>query len=130
MIIEHDEDDQVAIASDNEGVYFFLGGGAEKNESSEETLKRELTEETGYSLKNIKYFDRISSYCYSDKYGYIDVDATIFVAQFDKKIAEPIEKDHKVIWVSPLEYKDKLYHKYQKFILNKYILNKDTKHER
>lgn len=127
VIIEHAESDKVAIATDEIGVYFFLGGGLEGSESIEETLKRELIEETGYSLKNIKLFDKISSYCYSHKYGYIDVDATIYTAHFNNKIAEPIEKNHKILWVSPLEYKDKLYHEYQRYILNKYVLEKKEK---
>lgn len=128
-IIERYEDKNVAIATDKSDVYFFLGGGLEKSESVEETLEREVIEETGYSLKNIKLFDKISSYCYSDKYGYIDVDATIYTANFNKKITKPIEKDHKVLWVSPLEYKDKLYHGYQRYILNKYFLEKEKNNE-
>lgn len=48
----------------------------------------------------------------------------IYIAKFNTKVAEPIEKDHKLMWVSPLEYKDKLYHEYQRYILNKYL---DTK---
>ena len=129
-IIERDEDKKIAIATDKCDIYFFLGGGLEKNESIEETLKREIIEETGYSLKNVKLFDRINSWCYSDKYGYLDVEATIYIAKFDKKIIEPIEKDHRVLWVSPLEYKDKLYHEYQRYILNKYILKKEKNNER
>ena len=52
------------------------------------------------------------------------MDATMFIAQFDKKITEPIEKDHKILWISPQEYKNKLYHEYQNAILNKYIVMK------
>ena len=129
-IIERDEDKKIAITTDKCDIYFFLGGGLEKNESIEETLKREIIEETGYSLKNVKLFDRINAWCFSDKYGYLDVEATIYTAKFDKKIIEPIEKDHKVLWVSPLEYKDKLYHEYQRYILNKYILKKEKYNER
>ncbi len=78
----------------------------------------------------MKLFDRINAWCYSDKYGYLDVEATIYIAKFDKKIIEPIEKDHRVLWVSPLEYKDKLYHEYQRYILNKFILKKEKNNER
>lgn len=123
-IIERETDNKIAIASDETDVYFFLGGGMERGETIEETLKREILEETGYTIKNMKYFDKVNSLCYSNKYGNIDMDATIFIAQFDKKITEPIEKDHKILWATPQEYRKKLYHEYQNTILERYIVMK------
>lgn len=125
VIIERDKDDKIAIVTDAVGVYFFLGGGIEENETAEDALKREVIEESGYSLKNITLFDKVASWCYSETRGYMDVEATIYIAKFDKNIAKPIEEDHKIIWVNPLEYKNKLYHEYQRYILNKYILTKN-----
>ncbi len=130
VIIERDEDDKIAIATDKSGIYFLLGGGLEKDESIEETLRREIVEETGYSLRNVKLFDKIKSWCYNDKYGYLNVEATIYIANFDKSIAKPIEEDHEIIWVEPLEYKNKLYYEYQRYILNKYTLKKEENNER
>ena len=126
VIIERDEDDKIAIASDNID-YFLFGGGMEQNETSLEALKREVIEESGYSLKNIEFFDKISSYCYSDTNGYMDIEATIYIAKFNNKIKDPIEKDHKLMWVDINEYKDKLYHEYQRYILNKYIKQKSKR---
>ena len=119
-------DNKVAIATDKENVYFLLGGGSITGESDIETLKREVIEETGYSLKKIKYFDKIRSWYYSDKYGYVDTQAIIFISEFNKKVTNPIELDHKVLWVSPNEYKDKLYYEYQRYILNEYIRRKSN----
>ena len=96
----------------------------EKDETDEEAVRREVIEEAGYSITDIKYFDNISSYCWSEKNGYMDIVATIYTGKFDEKVAVPIEEDHKVIWVNPEEYKDKLYHEYQRYILNKYISTK------
>lgn len=124
-IIERIKDKKIAIATDKSDIYFLLGGGCEEDELIEETLKREIIEETGYSLRDVELFDKINSWCYNDKYGYLDVEATIYIAKLDKKILDPIENDHRILWVSPLEYKDKLYHKYQRYILNKYILKKE-----
>lgn len=124
VIIESDKDNKIAIVSNNVDVYFFLGGGIEKNETVIESLKREVIEESGYSLKDIKLFDKVSSYCHSDTNGYMDIDATIYIAKFEEKVADPIEKDHKLIWVDPNEYKDKLFHEYQRYILKKYVNKK------
>lgn len=126
-IIERDEDNKIAIVSDNPDVYFFLGGGIEENETNIESLRREVIEEVGYSLKDIKLFDKVCSYCYSDTNGYMDIEATIYIAKLDTKIVEPIEEDHKLMWVDPNEYKDKLFHEYQIYILNKYVEQKSKK---
>lgn len=118
-IIER-EDNKIAIATaDND--LFFLGGGIEQGENEIEALKRELIEESGYSIKDIKYFDKLTAYADGGERGPLDVTATFYVAKFDKKVTEPIEKDHKVLWVDPKEYVKKLYHEYQRYILKEYI---------
>ncbi|MBI6015060.1 NUDIX domain-containing protein, partial [Clostridium perfringens] len=38
----------------NRGDYKFPGGGVEKGETPEETLRREVQEETGYILNEVK----------------------------------------------------------------------------
>lgn len=125
VIIERKEDKKIAIATEGK-TYFFLGGGIENEETEIEALKREVIEEAGYSIKNIKYFDKVTAWANGVKRGPLDVTATFYIANFDKKITEPIEKDHKVLWVNPKEYKDKLFHEYQRYILNQYINQKET----
>ena len=119
VIIERKEDNKIAIATD--GTWFFLGGGIEQGENELEALKREVLEESGYSIKNTKYFDKVTAWADGGKRGPLDVTATFYIAEFDKKVVEPIEKDHKVLWVNPCEYRDKLYHEYQRYILDEYI---------
>lgn len=120
VIIERKEDKKIAIATEGE-TYFFLGGGIEKEETELEALKRELIEESGYNIKNIKYFDKVTAWADGVKRGPLDVTATFYIANFDEKITEPIEKDHRVLWVNPEDYKDKLFHEYQRYILQEYI---------
>ena len=119
-IIERNQDNKIAIVTNGIG-YFFLGGGLENDETNEEALRRELIEESGYTITDIRFFDSVSTYIFNEEKGYMDIDAKIFIAKFHKKIAEPIEKDHKIIWVDPLEYKDKLFREYQRYILGKYV---------
>lgn len=120
VIIERKEDEKIAIVTEGK-TYFFLGGGIEKEETEMEALKREVIEEAGYSMKNIKYFDKVTAWADGGKRGPLDVTATFYIANFDEKIVEPIEKDHRVLWINPKDYKDKLFHEYQRYILDKYI---------
>lgn len=124
VIIERKEDKKIAIATEGE-TYFFLGGGIEKDETELEALKRELIEESGYNIKNIKYFDKVTAWADGVKRGPLDVTATFYIANFDEKMTEPIEKDHRVLWVNPEDYKDKLFHEYQRYILEEYIDRRD-----
>ena len=112
------ENNMIAIANDN-NENFLLGGGIEKDETEIEALKREVIEESGYTLKNIIYFDKVKSYEYNKKYGNLEYVATIYIAEFDKKITEPIESN-KIIICNPKEYISKIKHEYQRYVLRKY----------
>lgn len=125
VVIERKEDNKIAIVLGDDGTYFFLGGGIENEETELEALERELIEESGYSLKNIRLLDKVSAWADGVSRGPLDLTATFYVAEFDKKIAEPIEKDHHILWVDPLDYKDKLFHEYQRYFLDRYLKGKD-----
>lgn len=120
VIITRKEDKKIAIVNENDK-YFFLGGGIEEGETPLETLKRELIEECGYSIKNIRKFDEVNSYEFSNSRGYLDITANVYIGEFDEKITEPIEKDHVVLWIDPNEYVEKLYFNWHRYILRKYI---------
>lgn len=119
-IIINENSDKIGIVTDGRD-YFYLGGGIEKGETKIEALKRELIEELGYSIKNIKEFEEVGSYIFSEDKGYLEVIASVYIAEFDKKIAEPIEKDHTVLWVNPEEYANKMFREWQKYIMERFI---------
>ena len=127
-IIVRKEDNKVGIVTDGFD-YFFLGGGIENGETKIEALNRELIEESGYLIKNVKKLNEVGQYLYADGKGFLDVQAYVYIAEFDKKIKEPIEKDHMVLWVNPEEYVNKLYREWQRYILQEYIRNERCNNE-
>ena len=123
-VIVEQEDGKIAILKHNET--FLIGGGIEPGENEEETIRRECIEETGYTLKNIKPFDIVKSYEFNKKYGNLEIEATIYTAEFDNKVRESIEHNE-IIICYPEEYKNNLYHEYQRYVLRKYINQKGKK---
>lgn len=123
-IIINKSDDKVGIVTDGKD-YFYLGGGIEKGETKLEALKREMIEEAGYSIKNIKEFEEVGSHIFAGDKGYIEVIASVYIAEFDEKVAEPIEKDHTVLWVKPEEYVSKMFREWQRYIMERYIEEKN-----
>ena len=119
-IIVNNDDDKVGIVTDGED-YFYLGGGIENGETKLEALKREMIEEAGYSIKNIREFEEVGSHIFAEDKGYLEIIASVYIAEFDKKIAEPIEKDHKVLWVTPEEYVSKMFREWQRYIMERFI---------
>lgn len=119
-IIVNKDDDKVGIVTDGED-YFYLGGGIENGETKLEALKREMIEEAGYSIKNIREFEEVGSHIFAEDKGYLEIIASVYIAEFDKKIAEPIEKDHKVLWVTPEEYVSKMFREWQRYIMERFI---------
>lgn len=114
------EDNKIGIVTDGYD-YFYLGGGIENKETQIEALNREMIEESGYTIKNVKKFDEVGSYIFAEEKGYLEVLAYVYISEFDTKIAEPIEKDHKVLWVNPNDYVGKMCREWQEYILKEYI---------
>ena len=120
MILKRKEDNKIGIVTDGKD-NFYLGGGIEKDETILSALEREILEEAGYHIKNIELFDIVGSYLYSKTHGYLEVIANVYIADFDKKISNPIELDHVVLWVNPKSYIGKMCREWQEYILKKYI---------
>ena len=119
-IMVRKEDNKIGIVTDGYD-YFYLGGGIENKETQIEALNREMIEESGYTIKNVKKFDEVGSYIWAEEKGYLEVLAYVYISEFDTKIAEPIEKDHKVLWVNPNDYVGKMCRQWQEYILKEYI---------
>jgi 8-oxo-dGTP diphosphatase len=119
-IIIRKDDNKIGIVT-NGNDNFYLGGGIEKNETELEALKRELIEESGYTITNIQEFDSVGSFIFAEEHGYLEVIANVYIAEFDEKVTEPIEKDHVVLWVNAKDYVGKMCREWQEYILKEFI---------
>ena len=119
-IIIRKDDNKIGIVT-NGNDNFYLGGGIEKNETELEALKRELIEESGYTITNIQEFDSVGSFIFAEEHGYWEVIANVYIAEFDEKVTEPIEKDHVVLWVNAEDYVGKMCREWQEYILKEFI---------
>lgn len=120
-------DGNIAIVIEHKDMYNMIGGKIEEGENAEEALIREAKEEIGCELKNIKYLNNLGCYHYLDfldKYELAIMD--FYSANIGEKICEPVEKNIELVWAKPEDVVDKMYFKYHRHFLERYLeKNKD-----
>lgn len=83
------------------GKYFLLGGGIECGESDEECIKRECIEECGFDIEVGSYLGTRDNYSYSPYLKeHLHSIGYFYFGTLKDKVAEPIELDHELVWLS------------------------------
>ncbi len=83
---------------------FLPGGGSHPGEFPEETLRREVREECGREIHIPHQIGEAVSYLFAQsERKHYQVHGHYFSAAFEKKIAEPVESDHILIWLDVQE---------------------------
>lgn len=107
---------EIAVVQTKKG-YFFLGGGIENNETDEECIKRECCEECGYTVSIDKMLCSAEAYTTHSKIGYFHPIQNYYLGSLCEKIKDPIEKDHKLVWISIDNIKGKMYSEIHNWVL-------------
>jgi len=90
----------IAVVRTPRGCY-LPGGGAEKDETPEQTVEREALEECGFVIQVQSKLGRAIQFCYSEEESaYFEKICDFLQAQI-VGMAAPSEPDHQVLWVTP-----------------------------
>lgn len=82
--------------------FHLPGGGIEADESEIECLKREFIEETGYEITILEKIGEAKQLTQSMKsMNYYELYGNFYRVELGEKVAEPIEDDHTVVFLSP-----------------------------
>lgn len=99
---------------------FLPGGGADPGETPEDTLRREVFEEIGFELSNIRPLGEAQQYVFSRfynqgflKHGYF------FEADWAPHPLGRIAHDHFLDWLSAEDLTDALTHEFQRWMAKK-----------
>ncbi|MDP4147637.1 MAG: NUDIX domain-containing protein, partial [Bacillota bacterium] len=118
-LIFNSQKDKIAIIQTSDGKYFLPGGGIENNENHQECLKREALEEMGMSIKVGPFVGYARRYFYStNEYKYYLSKGYFYLCDMGRKISNPIEEDHLLKWIEPLEAIENLFHEHQSWAVN------------
>jgi|GEM_PF-391866 len=103
-----DDEARLAVVRVNDG-YFLPGGGIDPGETYAEALAREVLEETGCRVSLWEKAGEAVEYIQSfDGRKHFHVHATFVWAQIEGKVAEKVEDDHELLWLSPAEALERL----------------------
>lgn len=103
-----EKDGKIGVIQGRHG-YFLIGGGIEKGESNTDCLRREVLEETGYSVQIGDMFATAEQYKPDQTdIGYFHPTQYYYTGRLIEKVAEPIEPDHELVWVTAKEAEEKM----------------------
>lgn len=123
-----DSDSNIALIKTGRG-YFLPGGGIEGNETHEECLKRECSEEMGYNVMIGDYIGQLTNYTVSFKNNeYLKVVGHVYIAKLLDINSLKTEEDHELIWVPIKESVDKMYIEFQSYAIKNYIEQQKIEH--
>lgn len=80
--------------------YFLPGGKIEGTESHTQCIQRECLEKTGFSVLVFDYLCSAESYSVHPKIGFFHPVQHYYTGKLIRKIQQPLESDHQLVWLS------------------------------
>ncbi len=110
------KDGKIAVIKTPKG-YFFIGGGKNDTETDAECIMRECLEEIGYKVNIKEKICSAEAYIIHSEIGGFHPIQTYYSGELKEKITEPIESDHKLIWVKIEQLKGKMFAEMHNWVL-------------
>ncbi|MPM29566.1 hypothetical protein SDC9_76106 [bioreactor metagenome] len=105
--------------------YFLPGGGVENNETYEQCLKRECSEELGYNIEVVEYVGKLSHYTKAiRREEYLKLIGHFHIANLLDSNSLKIEEDHELIWVPIKQSSEMMQEEFQRYAIREYIRQK------
>lgn len=117
-------DSEIALVK-RDNNYFLPGGGVEKDETYEECLKRECSEEIGYNIEVVQYVGKLSHYTKAiRREEYLKLVGHVHIANLLDSNSLKVEEDHELVWVPIREAAEKMQEEFQAHAIREYIRQK------
>lgn len=111
-VIMDEDRQQVAVVRTANGNYFFPGGGIEDGETPEACLKREVLEETGYTIVIGSRIGVAERFFVSPTQEPLLNEGTFYIAKLVNKSETPAEDDHVLEWIDVGNVDEVLFHEH------------------
>ena len=106
--------------------FFFLGGGIDENETDIECIQRECSEEAGCTAVVKEFICSAEAYSEHPVIGHFHPIQNYYAGEIIQKDQEPIEADHKLVWMTYEELKGNMFLEMQNWVLDRYHELKET----
>jgi len=114
-------DNKIALVK-RDNNYFLPGGGVEKDETYEECLKRECSEEIGYNLEIAQYIGKLPNFTkYVKRNEYLKLIGHFYIGKLLDNNNLKIEVDHELVWVPIKESPEIMQEEFQAHAIREYI---------
>lgn len=111
---------KIAVIQKKDGMLFLPSCGIETYETYEDCLTREVLEETGMDVEIGDFIGRANQYFYSkNETTYYLNEGQFYRCDAKQKVQDPIEDDHVLRWVDPVEAIEHLFHAHQRYAVQK-----------
>lgn len=108
------------------GRYHLPGGGIDKNEDPLEAVKREIKEETGYTVEHLQKIGEANQFLETKDLGPINKLGIYYQGTVGDQVLETTgEEDHVVEWITPETFLNSSAHEFHRWAVGKVFASSD-----